>query len=55
MAMVNICSGPKLRSLPPTSDALAQHVYCAHYQTMIWKSALDSGPPEAADPTKYGW
>ena len=55
MAKVNICSAPKLRSLPPTLDAFAQHVYRAHYQTMIWKSALDSRPPEAADPTKYGW
>ena len=36
-------------------DAFAQHVYRAHYQTMIWKSVLDSGPPEAADLTKYGW
>ena len=26
MAKINICSEPKLRSLPPTSDAFAQHV-----------------------------
>ena len=28
MEKVNICSAPKLRSLPPTSDAFAQHLPC---------------------------
>ena len=50
MANRKITSAPKLKSLPPTADAFAQHVYRAHYQTMIWKSALSSSPPSAADP-----
>ncbi|KAK3894972.1 hypothetical protein Pcinc_001265 [Petrolisthes cinctipes] len=32
-----------------------QHVYRAHYQTLMWKSSLISEPPEDADPVKYGW
>ena len=55
MSNKKISSAPKLKSLPPTSDAFAQHVYRAHYQTMIWKSALSSSPPAQADPVQYGW
>jgi hypothetical protein len=55
MSKPKICSAPKLKSLPPTSDAFTQHVYRAHYQTMIWKSALSDSPPTAADPLLYGW
>ena len=49
-----ITSAPKLKSLPPTSDAFAQHVNRAHYQTMIWKSSLSNAPPAAADYAQYG-
>ena len=55
MANTKISSAPKLKSLPPTSYAFAQHVYRAHYQTMVWKSSLSSSPPAAADPVQYGW
>ena len=54
MAKANICTAPKLKSLPPTAEALVQHVNHAHYQTMIWKSALEMAPP-IADLTNYGW
>ena len=55
MANPKITSAPKLKSLPPTSDAFAQHVNRAHYQTMIWKSSLSNAPPAAADPVQYAW
>lgn len=55
MANARVTSAPKLKNLPPTQEAFAQHVYRAHLQTMIWKSALCSAPPPAADPTIYGW
>ena len=54
MAKANICTAPKLKSLPPTAEAFVQHVNHAHYQTMIWKSAIEMAPP-IADPTNYGW
>ena len=55
MANTKISSAPKLKCLPPTSGAFRQHVFRAHHQTMIWKSALLSSPPPAADPLQYGW
>ena len=55
MSNTKITIAPKLKSLPPTSDSFTQHVFRAHYQTMIWKSALSSGPPSAANPLRYGW
>ena len=54
MANPKITSAPKLKSLPPTSDALLEHVYRAHYQTMVWKSADLQQPPDL-NPTPYGW
>ncbi len=55
MANARITSSPKLKNLPPTQEAFTQHVYRAHLQTMIWKSALCSAPPSEAEPTLYGW
>lgn len=54
MANQKLSVAPKLKSLPPTSEAFMQHVYRAHYQTLVWKSSLVS-EPEAPDPLKYGW
>ena len=54
MAKTKTSSAPKLKSLPPTADAFAEHVYCAHFQTMIWKASLSSKLP-GADPVHYGW
>ena len=45
VANPKIKAAPKLTSLPPTKDAFAEHVYRAHYQVMIWKSANLSDPP----------
>ena len=50
----NICTAPQLNSLPPASEVIVQHVYHAHYQTMIWKFTLEIASP-AADPINYGW
>ena len=48
MANTKISSAPKLKSLPPTSEAFTHHVYHAHYQTLIWKSSF-------ANPVQYRW
>ena len=55
MSNTKVTSAPKLKSLPPTSDAFTQHVYRAHYETMIGKAALSSGPPVSANSVRYGW
>ena len=44
-------SNPKLCSLPPTPAALGLNIECTHYQTMTWKSCLQSDPPPL-DPCK---
>ena len=44
----------RLQSLPPTTEAFTQNVYCSHFQTAIWKSANQCDPPEM-DPCNYGW
>lgn len=36
----------KLSSLPPTTECFRQHVLRAHYQTLIWLSALQQHPPD---------
>lgn len=43
-----------LKSLPPTTKAFKGHVYSAHLQAAIWRSALD---PDllAVYPLDYGW
>ena len=53
MAKPKLTKAPKLKSLPPTKAAFELHVLRAHVQTVIWKSANDSRPPEL-EPTKYG-
>lgn len=55
MANPKISSAPQLKSLPPTSEAFVEHVYRAHYQTLIWKSSLSDQPPPSADPVHLGW
>ena len=45
---------PKLKSLPPTSEAFAENVMHAHLQASIWMAALDPDPP-AMEPCEYGW
>ncbi len=37
---------PKIKSLPPTDSALAEHIKRAHLQTMIWKSSDKMAPPD---------
>ncbi|KAG7164002.1 hypothetical protein Hamer_G014467 [Homarus americanus] len=49
-----LTSAPELRYLPPTTAAFELHVLRAHYQTMIWRSPLEVGPPNH-DPRQYGW
>ena len=46
-------SMPKLKSLPPTTEAFRENVKRAHLQACIWRCALDTDPPRL-DPTKYG-
>jgi len=36
----------KLKSLPPTNEALMENVKHAHLQTCIYKAALDEDPPD---------
>lgn len=47
----------KLQSecLPPTSDALRQHIKWAHYQTTVGEQAYSQGSLNPADPTMYSW
>ncbi|KAG7157432.1 hypothetical protein Hamer_G005864 [Homarus americanus] len=45
---------PELRCLPPTTAAYDLHVLRAHYQIMIWRAAVEVGPPNH-DPRQYGW
>ena len=47
-------SAPKLKSLPPTSEAFAENVKRAHFQTAVWKSALEGSPPDV-NATDFGW
>ena len=54
MAKKNIRQTPKLQTLPPTSESFSDNVKRAHLQTYIWKSAMDSDPPDL-DPTNFGW
>lgn len=41
--------------LPPTSDALQQHIKRAHYQATVWEQACSQGMQDPADPTMHGW
>ena len=44
----------RLKSLPPTSESLAENIKSAHIQTYIWKAAMKQYPP-CLDPTDFGW
>ena len=54
MANHRLTSAPELRVLPPTTEAFEQHVFRAHFQAAIWRSALLPDPP-ALNPLQYGW
>ena len=45
-------AAPKLKSLPPTSEAFEQNVRRAHFQVSVWKAALEKYLPELA-PTNF--
>ena len=45
---------PDLKTLPPTSEALQEHIKRAHIQVAIWKGSLFENPP-ILDPKDYGW
>jgi len=47
-------TAPKLRSLPPTTEAFAEHVKRAHFQMSIWRAAIQPNPPPL-DPLSNGW
>lgn len=40
--------------LPPTKDALQQHIKRAHYQARVWKSAYEA-KPDLPSPIGNGW
>ena len=40
MANHRLNAALELRILPPTSEAFQQHVFRAHFQAVIWRSAL---------------
>jgi len=54
MCNSKLSSAPDLKVLPPTTEAFKQHVYRAHFQTAIWKSALHADLP-TVNPIYYGW
>lgn len=47
-------STPKIKSLPPTDEALRNHLMRAHLQAMTWNCADEDDPP-LVDKSKYGW
>ena len=49
-----ITKTPRLKSLPPTSESLAENIKRAHIQTYIWKAAMKQYPPRLY-PTDFGW
>ncbi|KAK3106543.1 hypothetical protein FSP39_022295 [Pinctada imbricata] len=54
MGNKNAKNTPKLQCLPPTTEAFRENVKRAHFQACIWKSALDSSPPNL-DTLMFGW
>ena len=48
------CAAPKLKTLPPTTQAFQEHVYRAHFQTALWRAALHTHPPPL-EAVHYGW
>ena len=54
MSKKPVTSAPDLKCLPPTTEAFAQNVSRAHFQSAILRSALSSHPP-SIEVTQYGW
>ena len=54
MSNNKLTSAPKLRVLPPTSEAFEHHVHRVHLQAAIWRGALETDPPDLR-PLQYGW
>ena len=58
MALINWTKktivAPKLKCIPPTSEAFEENVKRAHLQVCIWKAALHPKPPDL-DPAQFGW
>ena len=46
--------GLQNEALPPTKDALIQHLKRAEHQTKIWLSSLEPNP-SIKDPDGHGW
>ena len=47
---------PAIKKLPPSDEALEQHLMRAHLQTMIWRAADQQGPPAVSfEITNFGW
>ena len=44
----------ELENLPPTADALKQHILRAHFQAAVWRSA-NIPQPDIPVPTDSGW
>ena len=45
---------PKLKSLPPTTEAFQENVARAHFQVAVWRHSLEADPP-SLEPTNNGW
>ena len=54
MSNVKASAAPTIKSLPPTTEAFAEHVQRAHNQAAIWTAALFPDPPDL-DFTHCGW
>ena len=50
----SLASAPKLPSLPSKTDSFCENAKRAHFQTCVWKHAIDPNPP-ALDPLEHGW
>ncbi len=49
-----VCLLPKLKAIPPSLESFKENIRRAHFQTGIWKAALDEEPPNL-DPLKIWW
>ena len=52
--LVLFCKAGKPEAMSPTSDALKFHLMRVHYQTMVWRYALNA-TPELPSPVSMGW
>ena len=47
---------PKIKTLPPTEDALKHHILRPHLQVMLWEAADSRDPPQISwDIEQFGW